>query len=90
MKVGSCASETISYWESTKFTLRHMITGDLDIQQQGVRETLLFFTECWTKRRANLCNQTENCSELLTAAQASGVYVDMTVEEFVAIDDNYH
>ena len=32
--------------------------------------------------------QTENCSELLTAAQASGVRVNMTAEEFVAIDDN--
>ena len=32
--------------------------------------------------------QTENCSKLLTAAHAIGVHVYMTVEEFVAIDDN--
>ena len=32
-------------------------------------------------------HQTENCSELLTAAQASGIHVDMIAEEFVAIDD---
>jgi len=32
-------------------------------------------------------HQTENCSELLTAAQASGIHVDMMAEEFVAIDD---
>jgi len=31
--------------------------------------------------------QTENCSELLTAAEASGVHTDMSAEEFVAIDD---
>jgi len=33
-------------------------------------------------------NQTESCSELLTAVEANGVSVDMTVEEFVAIDEN--
>ena len=32
--------------------------------------------------------QTENYSELLTAAQASGVRASMTADEFVVIDDN--
>jgi len=33
-------------------------------------------------------HQTENCSELLIAAQASGIHVGMTAEEFIAIDDD--
>ena len=32
-------------------------------------------------------HQTENCSELLTAAQTSGIHVDMAAKEFVVIDD---
>ena len=33
-------------------------------------------------------NETESCSELLAAVEASGVTVDATVGEFVAIDEN--
>ena len=33
-------------------------------------------------------NETESCSELLSAVEANGVTVDVTVEEFVAIDEN--
>ena len=33
-------------------------------------------------------NETESCSDLLSAVEANGVTVDVTVEEFVAIDEN--
>ena len=36
----------------------------------------------------NEVNETESCSELLAAVEASGITVDATVKEFVAIDEN--